>query len=234
LAIIYGHPDTEKRFLRKLPDKVKTIGDIPQVHQELKQEFDSIEDNGFKNKFNRWRKKRQIKKIEENKGSPLHKGAKGELEVLDKLNQLSNDFHVMCGVNMDLGKYVSYNGKRNLRSAQMDFVVVSRRGVVLIEVKNWSNQYAQKHHRFSPHEQVERAGLVLWIALKSWLRSPRNPRVTSVLLSVQNNLQYSSQYKFVNVKNMENINTFIQSRYEVFSDKEVKRVVSRIYGYITK
>jgi len=32
----------------------------------MKEEFDSIEDKGLKNKFSRWRKKRQIKKIEEN------------------------------------------------------------------------------------------------------------------------------------------------------------------------
>jgi len=233
VAIIYGRADTAKRLLDKLPDEIETIRDIPRVHQKMQKEFDSIEDNGLKNKFNRWKKKRQIDKIVENKGSPLHKGAKGELEVLEKLCELSNDFHVMCGVNMDLGKYISYNGEWNLRSAQMDYVVVSKRGVVLIEVKNWSPDFSKQYKGLSPYEQVDRAGRVLWIALESW-RSPKNPPVTNVLLSIRGSMQYDSRYKYVNVKDINNINYFIENRYEQFSEKEVERVVGRIKGHVTK
>jgi len=82
VAFIYGHPDSAKRFLDKLPDEVETIRDIPRVQQKMQNDFDSIEDNGLRNKFNRWRKKRQINKIEENRGSPLHKGAKGGFAFL--------------------------------------------------------------------------------------------------------------------------------------------------------
>ncbi len=232
MAIIYGYPDSEINFLAKLPKEVKSIDDIHEVHKEMKQEFDSIEDKGLGNKFSRWRKKRQINKIEENKDSPLHIGARGELRVLDKLTELSNDFHVMCGVNMDLGRYITYDGKKNLRSAQMDFVVVSKRGVILIEAKNWSSNFSRQYQGLSPYEQVERAGRVLWIALKSW-RSPRNPSVTSVLLSIRGNMQYDSSYKFVNVKDTKNINYFIENRYEQFPDNEVDRVVGRIKNHVT-
>ncbi len=229
MAIIYGYPDSEINFLAKLPKEVKSIDDIHEVHKEMKQEFDSIEDKGLGNKFSRWRKKRKINKIEENIGSPLHRGAKGELKVLDKLSELSDDYHVMCGVNMDLGHYITYNGKKNLRSAQMDFVVVSKRGVILIEAKNWSSRYIRHHTGIYPHEQVDRAGRVLWISLKSSWWSPRNPPVTSVLLSIRAKMQYDPDYKFVNVKDLNNINYFIQNRYEQFSDKEVKRLVNRVW-----
>ncbi len=40
----------------------------------------------------------------------------------------------------------------------MDFVVVSKRGVILIEVKNWTDTYIFKHRSqggLEPHEQVE-------------------------------------------------------------------------------
>ncbi len=229
MAIIYGYPDSEINFLAELPKEVKSIDDIHEVHKEMKQEFDSIEDKGLGNKFSRWRKKRKINKIEENIGSPLHRGAKGELEVLDKLSELSDDYHVMCGVNMDLGHYITYNGKKNLRSAQMDFVVVSKRGVILIEAKNWSSRYMKFHSGLYPHEQVDRAGRVLWISLKSSWWGPRNPRVTNVLLSIRAKMKYDHHYRFVNVKDLKNINNFIQNRYEEFSDKEVNRVVKRIW-----
>jgi len=149
---------------------------------------------------------------------------------LKKLSELSDDFHVLCGVSMDIGKYVTYRRRRNLRSAQMDFVVVSKKGVVLIEVKNWSDYFLKHHKGMSPYAQVERAGLVLWITLKSSWRSPRNPSVTNVLLATRGNMRYNSGYKTVNVTNLETINRFIQNRQERFSAKQVERLVSRMGG----
>jgi len=232
VAIIYGITDSERRLLKKLPKEVESIEDIPRVHQKMKQEFDSIEDIGTINKFKRWNKKREINKIEKNKGGPLYRGAKGELKTLKKLSELDDNYHVLCYVKIDLGRYVTYPYRRtkDLRSAQMDFVVVSKRGVVLIEVKNWSDEYVAKNKKQGgriPHEQVDRAGLVLWIELQSW-RSPKKPPVTKVLLSTYGNMEYDPAYKGVYVKNLNNINYFIQNRYEQFSDKEVERILGRI------
>ena len=137
---------------------------------------------------------------------------------------------------MELPYYVTYNGKKNLKSAQMDFVVVSQKGVVLIEVKNWSDTYIFKNREIGglePHEQVERAGRVLWISLKSW-RAPKKPMVTSVLLTLQGNMKYNPAYKFVAVKDLVTILPWIQKRKEQFTDKEVERLVGRIKGHVTK
>jgi len=171
-----------------------------------------------------------IEEYDELKEDPMYAGAKGELEVLDKLSQLSDDFHVLCGVSKDIGKYITYRGRRNLRSAQMDFVVVSKRGVILIEVKNWSSKFSNQYEGLLPHAQVERAGLVLWISLKSTWFSPRNPSVTNVLLATRGNMQNHSSYRSVNVTNLETINRFIENRQVRFSAKEVGRLVHRIGG----
>lgn len=173
----------------------------------------------------------EINDFDELKADPFYAGAKGELDVLKKLSLLNDDYHVLCGLDIGLDHYVTYRGRKNLRSAQMDFVVVSKRGVVLIEVKNWSSGYSKKYRGLSPHEQVDRAGMVLWIVLKSW-RSPKNPSAANVLLSVQGNMDYNHNYKFVNVKNLNNINYFIENRREQFSEKEVKRVVDRLEKYL--
>jgi len=172
----------------------------------------------------------EIKRFDDLNKNPFHAGAKGELRVLKKLEQLSDDFQVLCGLNIGLSKYVTYNGRRNLRSAQMDFVVVSKKGVILIEVKNWSTRFYYENDKISPHEQVDRAGLVLWIALKSW-RSPSNPRVTKVLLPIRENMRYDPRYKYVLVSDLDEINYLIEKRKVEFSDKEVERVVGRIKGY---
>ena len=173
----------------------------------------------------------EIEEFDELKEDPFYAGAKGEVDVLKKLSQLSDDYHVLCGLRIGLPHYVTYRGRKNLRSAQMDFVVVSKRGVVLIEVKNWSRGYSKKYDGLSPHEQVDRAGMVLWIALKSW-RSPKNPSAASVLLSVQGNMEFDYHYKYVKVKDLNNINYFIENRNEQFSDKEVKRVVDRLEKFL--
>ena len=52
--------------------------------------------------------------------------------------------------------------------------------------KNWTDTYIFKNRNqggLEPHEQVERAGRVLWILLKSW-RAPKNPSIISVLLTI--------------------------------------------------
>jgi len=234
MAIIYGISEATKKFLKKLPNEVKSLDDIDKVHKEMKEEFDSIEDKGLGNKFSRWRKKRQINKIEDNIDGVEHAGAKGEILALEKLSELPDDYHIFCGVNKDLGKYIRYRRRRDLKSAQMDFVVVSKRGVILIEVKNWSAKYYKNHYGLRPHEQVDRAGRVLWIKLKSsWFR-PNDPPVTSVLLSIQGTISNDANYGYVIVKNLNDINSYIQNKQEKFSEKEVKRLIDRIAGDVTK
>lgn len=199
MAIIYGRVESEKELLDLYPRKVKKIEDIDRVHQELKEEL-KAEHKGFFGGIKKWNKQRQVNRFEKNKDDPFHAGASGELSVLGKLSELPDNFHVMCGLNFELPNYVTYNGRKNLKSAQMDFVVVSNRGIILIEVKNWSNQYYNQNDNLSPHEQVDRAGRVLWIALKSW-RSPKNPphkclAVCPWKYEIQSKLQVCFSYGF--------------------------------------
>ena len=234
MAIIYGISEAEKEFVKKLPKEVKSLEDIDKVHRKLKEDFDSVKDKGLGNKFSRWRKQRLINKIKDNIDGVEHAGAKGEILALEKLSELPDDYHIFCGVNKDLGKYVTYRRKRNLKSAQMDFVVVSKRGVILIEVKNWSAKYYKNHYGLRPHEQVDRAGRVLWIKLKSsWFR-PKDPQVTSVLLSLQGSIPTDTNYGYVMVKNLNDINSYIQNKVEKFSEKEVNRLIDRVKGDVSK
>jgi hypothetical protein len=234
MAIIYGISEATKEFLKNMPKEVKSLDDVSKIHQKLTEEYDALESKGIISKFSRWNKKRKINKIEEHTDSAEHRGARGEVLALEKLSELSDDYHIFCGVNKDLKDYVTYRKKRNLKSAQMDFVVVSRRGVCVIEVKNWSSFYYKNHQGIPPHEQVDRAGRVLWISLKSSWFSPKNPPVTSVLLSIQGNMGYHEDYGYVKVKNLNNVNYFLENKDEQFSDKEVNRLIGRMKGDVTK
>ena len=164
------------------------------------------------------------------------RGAKGEVRTLKKLSELSDDYHILCGIRAELPRYVTYNGRKNLRSAQLDFVVISKKGVILVEVKNWSDKFYRETDKIRPHEQVDRGARVLWIVIKSrwgWLAT-QTPSVTSVLLSIQGNMRYDPNYKFVNVSDLDRINYFIESRKEKLSDKDVKKLVNMLKDHVTK
>lgn len=231
MAWIYGIPDSQRELLNKYPRSVQKIKDIDIVYKDLKEQIKKEEGNGFFGRIKRWSKQRQINRFEENRDDPMHAGTHGEIIVLNELSKLSDDYHVLCGIYLELPRYVTYNGRKNLKSAQMDFVVVSKKGVVVIEVKNWSDRYYKQNKDFSPHEQVDRAGMVLWIVLKSW-RSPQNPPVTKVLLPVRENMRYDSKFKYVLVKYPRSINSFIVNQEELFSEKEVKRIVDRLKNHV--
>jgi len=230
MAIIYGRADSEKQLLDMYPEQVQKIDDIDKVEAEMKDELKG-EGKGFVARFRKWGLKRQYKKFQKNRDDPFHAGAKGENKVIDKLSQLSNEYHVLCGVRIELPHFISYSGKKDLGSAQIDFVVVSKKGVYVIEVKNWSDDFVDQGDYFSPHEQAGRAGRLLWHVLKSWRSSPK---VTSVILSIKGNIKYDPNYKVVFVTNINKINDFLENRQNALSLKEVEKIVKKLKGHVTR
>ena len=254
MAIIYGRAESEKELLNLYPKSVKKIEDIDKVKQDtidqLKEENERFEilqkktigEKSLSRKFDytiqtirfkikKYNKTKEIKKFEKNESSTFQAGAHGELDVLDKLSQLSEEYHVLCGLNMMLDHWVSYRGKKNLRSAQMDFVVVSTKGVFVIEVKNWSTEYFRNNTHLNPYEQTDREGEVLWIFLKSILN---DVHVTNVLLPIHANMEYNPNYKTVFVSNLDTINSFIENRQDMISKNDVQRIVNYLKHYVTK
>lgn len=188
-------------------------------------------ENNFKDIFNE-NNSDLIKKIEvfkKIKNDPYYPGALGELEVLNELSKLNDEYIILCGLNIELDSWVSYGDENyNLKSAQMDFVVISYKGIFLIEVKNWSNNYYCNQIRdFSPHEQVDRAGRVLYLFLKSKLKSDIviQRKIKKILLPINNNIPYNPKYKSVFISNLRKINNFIIYSPDVFSKSDIKEIV---------
>ena len=161
----------------------------------------------------------------------LLRGEEAEQKALEKLSELDDNHHILCGIRIVLHRSVTYHGKKDLKKGQLDFVVVSRAGIVVIEVKDWSDEFLSKElseiRKYGgrlPHEQVDRNGLVLWIDLQWRLK---NPPVTRVLLDMNGNMQYDPNYEFVNVKNLKVINDFIQNKYDEFSDDWVHNTIGK-------
>ncbi len=237
MAIIYGIADSERNLLDKLPKEVKNVDDMERVRKQFygkmkKQRYGrkSLVGTIFA-EIKRYHYKRQVDKFQYKKIGKLETGTKGENKVIDELSKLDDSYHILVGVDIELHNWVTYNGKKNLKSAQMDIVVVCPKGVFMIEVKNWTDEYAQRNKRgLSPYEQAGRAGLVLWITLQNVFK---DIRVTNVLLSIKGNLPYNEDYRLVYVSSLDGINQFLEKRQDSLSEKEVEKIVKKLKGYVT-
>lgn len=229
MAIIYGMADSERRLINKMPNQVKKIEDIPKVQRHFQRKVKKADTQIFSG-IRKWNAKRQLSKFRGKKGTPIHKGAKGETKVIDKLSKLNNNYHLLCGLRIALPHYITYRNHRRLRSAQMDLVLVGPRGIFMIEIKNWSNHFAQNTYR-SPHEQTDKTGLLLWVKLQNMFK---NIRVTNVLLSTQGNLKYDKEYPKVFVTSLEGIIQFLREREISLSRRQVSHVVEFLKPYVTQ
>ena len=229
MAFIYGIVDSERSLLNKLPNEVHDIDDMSRVKKEFEDKIQN-EGSGFFAGIRKWNYKRQVNKFEKPEVRLFHKGTRGENQVIDELAKLDDSFHILCGISMELHSWVTYNGRKNLKSAQMDLVVVCPKGIFMIEVKNWSNRFANNNDSFSPYEQTERAGRVLWISLQKVVK---NVRVTHVLLSIKGNLPYNQNYRSVYVSSLDRINPFLEKRQDELNEKEVEKIVKSLKGFVT-
>lgn len=229
MAIIYGIADSEKNLLKKLPGEVRNFEDMDRVKRDFENKIKQIDD-GFFAGLKKWNYKRQVKKFDKARDNPLHPGTRGETKVIEELIKLNDSYHVLCGIRIGLPYYVKYKGRKNLRSAQMDLVVVSLKGVYMIEVKNWSDNYVKNNYNLSPYEQTERAGRVLWIALQNVIK---DVGVTNVLLSIKGNMKYNEKYRSVFVSSLLRINQFLEKRQDRLSKKDVQKLVKSLKDNVT-
>lgn len=159
----------------------------------------------------------------------LRTEAHGEKDVIDELSKLDDNYHVLGGMEIELEHWTTYNGQKNLKSAQMDIVVVCPKGVFMIEVKNYTDEFAKKGNwKFSPYEQTDRAGRVLWIAMQDIMT---DCRITNVLLSIKGNLRYDNAFRFVNVAGLKTINDFITKKPDYLSKDEVNHIVENLLDF---
>ena len=109
----------------------------------------------------------------------------------------------------------------------MDFIVAGPTGFFIIEVKNWSESYRYNHHGLSPYEQLDRAGLVLYIYLKNRFFIYKPP-VTKLLVSLKGNFPYKREYRTVLVKQYKGLNSFITRNNKMIKPSKLDKIVKSL------
>ncbi len=97
--------------------------------------------------------KRRVTAIEETLKSNDYYGAVAELEIIDFLKKLPENYYVISDVSIRFNKmlYGEY-----IHSVQIDHVVVGPSGIFIIEVKNWSSQFISEGNFPDPYKQVKK------------------------------------------------------------------------------
>jgi len=131
--------------------------------QYLKNNFDIECKHRLSNLLN------QVDKIGFIKKSKIYKGAKGEILVIEKLRNLTDDYCIFNDLFFKLDHGVNFNGTF-LKSAQIDHLVIGPSGIYVIETKNWSEAYVKKvfeNGSYTPYDQIKRSSYAVYRHLNS-------------------------------------------------------------------
>ena len=221
MAIIRGRLDSERSYVKLFPRNIKTLrhADIERGRLEGKLREKSL---GRWTGVRKWHISKKLKKFNTKKARSLYYGTIGERKALDVLRMLSNDYHVFCGIKIRFKNYMEYQGKTNLRSAQIDLAVVGPTGIFAVEVKNWSDKYVSMYSGLSPCEQADRASIILGKRLKL--------DANALVTSVRNNIKYDQSYdaKVVNIEELANV---IDGGNIILTEKQVLKAVKILCRY---
>lgn len=169
----------------------------------------------------------KIQTLEKLKEDPLYKKAKKETKVLDKLLQLKDDSHILCGITIEIEKLKKIKAKQIL----FDFIVVNNKGVFLIKINKDLENPKEKYLKF---EDIKKH---FELFLKNKLISKDVAITESRIkaLFVENG-GYDHDYEKSSVKrvSLEKLNFEIDSYPVCLYEEEVSNIVYLLRNYIKK
>ncbi|MEP0133382.1 MAG: nuclease-related domain-containing protein [Eudoraea sp.] len=166
--------------------------------------------------------------------NPLIAGAIGENLVQKELKKLSDTYVLFNDFSLAFEKPI-YNRKKNDRiySIQIDHLLVTKAGIFIIETKNWSKKSIARLDMRSPIRQIRRSSYALFVILNSseqgasrilkrhhW--GDRKFPIRSIVAMINN--KPKEEFKYVTIKKLRELNSYIDSFDSIFDDSEVKMI----------
>jgi hypothetical protein len=168
--------------------------------------------------------------------SPIIAGAIGESLVEKELSKLSDQYFLINDFTVKFYPPI-YNKREDdkIFSIQIDHLLISNAGVFLLETKNWSKKSIESYDLRSPVTQIKRSNFALFVLLNS-NQKPTNKKVAlnyhhwgekeipirSVIVMIHN--KPKEKFKYVHVKRLDELNTYIKGFEPIFSDDEVNKI----------
>jgi hypothetical protein len=165
---------------------------------------------------------------------PLVAGAIGENMVEKELKKLSDKNILFNDFSIDFETPI-FNRKENDRifSIQIDHLLVTNSGIFILETKNWSKKSIENFDLRSPVQQIKRTSYALFVILnsdskrsgvklKSHHWGDKQLPIRNVIVLIKNKPR--EKFKYVEVKTLKELNSYINYFDPIFDDSEVNEI----------
>ena len=164
---------------------------------------------------------------------PLIAGAIGESLVEKEIGKLSDDYTLINDYNLKFKSPV-YNRKTNDRiySIQLDHLLVSQAGIFILETKNWSKKSINSFDLRSPVDQIIRTNYALFVVANNKIRLDKHHWGTKQIpirsIIVMIHAKPKEEFKYVKVKLLKELNSYIEYFDPILSKSEVESVANSL------
>lgn len=152
-----------------------------------------------------------------------------EIEKLDKDYILINDFKLSFSTPI----YYARNNER-IYSIQIDHLLILKSGIYIIETKNWSKSSVNSMSLRSPVEQIRRSNFALYVFISENIElnnhhwGEKKVPVRNVIVMINN--KPKTKFKYVSIKLLQELNSYIRYFEPTFSDQELNSI-TRVLNY---
>ena len=162
--------------------------------------------------------------------SPTIVGAIGENKVVNEIKKLPDDNILINDFSLSFSPPI-YNKKEKdrIHSIQIDHLLITKAGVFILETKNWSKNSINSYSLWSPIEQIRRTSYALFVLLKKkkirlkWHHwGEKQIPIRSIVVMI--NEKPKEDFKFVKIKTLKELNSYIAYYDPIFNDRELTKI----------
>ena len=163
----------------------------------------------------------------------LISGAVGENMVVKEIKKLSDDYILINDFKLNFSRPIFYK-KQNQRinSIQIDHLLISKAGIFIIETKNWSKSSVNSLNLRSPIEQIKRLNFALYvyisenIALNEHHWGEQKIPIRNLIVMINNKPR--AKFKYVSIKLLRELNSYIKYFEPVLTEKQLNSIVTKL------
>lgn len=161
-------------------------------------------------------------------------GAFGEQKVVQTLQALPDDYHLINDFNMTFTQPLYYSYEREyIKSVQIDYVLIGPPGIFLLETKNWSEKSLNNLSLRSPVAQIKRASFALYTVLNGksaslFLKDHHwgSKKVVVKNLIVFTNAKPQEEFQFVKLLHVNNLVNYVTYFKPIYTAQEVNEMAN--------
>ena len=159
------------------------------------------------------------------------------------MKKLSDDCYLHNDFSVDFSEPIYYKRENTrIHSIQIDHLLITPAGVFIIETKNWSRESLENLDLRSPIAQIKRTGYALFLlingkrsselGLKKHHWGDKSIPVRNVVVMIRHKPR--SQFKYVAVKTLKELNRYVSHFEDVLEPSEVRKVSMQLGSMISR